>query len=130
MSIAVNNAIESSLFIICSCGKCPTSFQLVEGLMSRPRPEASTSWKLVGHCAARFSFFQGAGHEGLLRKIVLSPAFRRDSKRVFITNVSSDRCERPRRPRGRAASHDLNVFLLTRLRPKRGEGAAMPHLSI
>src|SRR5215813_3594895 len=46
--------------------KCPTSFHLVEGLVSRPQPEASTSWKLVGHCAARFSFFQGAGHEGLL----------------------------------------------------------------
>jgi len=42
-----------------SCGKCPTSFQLVEGLVSRPQPEASTSWKLVGHCASRLSLFQG-----------------------------------------------------------------------
>src|SRR5437899_747581 len=40
--------------------KCPTSFQLVDVFLSRPRPEASTSWQLVGHCAARFSFFQGA----------------------------------------------------------------------
>src|SRR5215510_7722556 len=56
---------------------CPTSFQLVEGLVSRPLPAAPTSWKLVGHCAARFSFFQGAGHEGLLRTLARSPTFRR-----------------------------------------------------
>src|SRR5262245_2533634 len=43
-----------------SSGKCPTSFQLVDVFLSRPQPEVSTSWKLVGHCAARFSFFQGA----------------------------------------------------------------------
>src|SRR6266540_1170084 len=30
--------------------RCPTSFQLVDGFPSRPLPEASTSWKLVGHC--------------------------------------------------------------------------------
>src|SRR5262245_3963289 len=40
--------------------KCPTSWKLVDGFLSRLLPEASTSWKLVGHCAARFSFFQGA----------------------------------------------------------------------
>src|SRR5262245_3512311 len=28
--------------------------------MSRPLPEATTSWQLVGHCAPRFSIFQGA----------------------------------------------------------------------
>src|SRR2546422_6988066 len=41
-------------------GKCPTNCQLVEGFVSRPFPEASTSWQLVGHRAPRFSFFQGA----------------------------------------------------------------------
>ena len=40
--------------------KCPTSFQLVDGFLSRPLPEASTSCKFVGHRVARFSFFQGA----------------------------------------------------------------------
>jgi hypothetical protein len=33
---------------------------LVNGFLSRPLPEASTSWKLVGHCAARFTFSQCA----------------------------------------------------------------------
>src|SRR5262245_55858956 len=40
--------------------KYATSFQLVDVLLSRLLPEVSTSWKLVGYCAARFSFFLGA----------------------------------------------------------------------
>jgi hypothetical protein len=42
--------------------KPSTSIQLVDGFLSRPLPEASTSWKLVGHCAARFTFFHGAAN--------------------------------------------------------------------
>jgi len=33
---------------------------LVDGFPSRPLPEAATSWKLAGHCAARLTFFQCA----------------------------------------------------------------------
>jgi hypothetical protein len=51
---------KSNFHKIPSCGKCPTSWKLVEGFLSRPQPEASTSWKHVGHCAARFSLFKGA----------------------------------------------------------------------
>jgi hypothetical protein len=51
---------KSNFHNIPSYGKCPTSLQLVEGFLSRHLPEASTSFQLVGHCAAAFSFFQGA----------------------------------------------------------------------
>jgi len=51
---------KSNFHNIPSYGKCSTSRKLVEGFLSRPQPEASTSWKLVGHRAARISFFQGA----------------------------------------------------------------------
>jgi hypothetical protein len=52
----------SNFHNIPSCGKCPTSRKLVEGFLSRPQLEASTSFRLVEHCAARFSFFQGAAN--------------------------------------------------------------------
>jgi hypothetical protein len=51
---------KSNFHNIPSCGKCSTSRKLVEGFLSRLLPDASTSRKLVGHCAARFSFFEGA----------------------------------------------------------------------
>ena len=51
---------KSNFHNIPSWGKCPTSWKLVEGFLSRPLPEAWISFRLVGHCAARFSFFQGA----------------------------------------------------------------------
>jgi len=51
---------KSDFHNIPSCGKCPTNWKLVESFLSCPQPEASTSRKLVGHCAARFLLFQGA----------------------------------------------------------------------
>jgi hypothetical protein len=50
---------EINLFIFLF-RKCPTSFQLVGVFLSRPQHEASTSFQLVGHRAARFPLFQGA----------------------------------------------------------------------
>jgi hypothetical protein len=47
-------------FIALSPPKMSDKLKLVDVFLSRLFPETSTSWKLVGHCAARFSFFQGA----------------------------------------------------------------------
>src|SRR5262249_18963458 len=71
-----------------SRGKCPTSLKLVGVFLSRPQPEASTSLKLVGQCAARFSFFQGVAtrHAELLKK---STTKERRARKLFLAISSS-----------------------------------------
>src|SRR5262249_1578328 len=71
-----------------SCGKCPTSFKLVDVFLSRPQPEASTSFKLVGHCAARFFIHSGRRdlHARFLRKIHVVTTLVVTAWRVFIVS--------------------------------------------
>src|SRR5262249_40616190 len=75
-------------------GKCPTSFQLVAVFPSRLLPEASTSLKLVGHGAARFSLFQGVAHcdmdDSSENKFVVPPLGRK--RRMQTHSVTVDAC--------------------------------------